>query len=107
MFRKSQKTNHNWTARLDHLERKRNVPRNIPNDVLQRSVSTNEQMLRSVFDKCSDVVFHSIKVKGRTDIVVVYIDGLIDIQNFEDMVLKPILYEGPLKGWEERSELGN
>ncbi|WP_328702660.1 spore germination protein [Alicyclobacillus suci] len=106
MFRKSQKTNHNWNARLNHLERKRNVPANIPNDVLQRNVDANEQLLRNVFDKCSDVVFHSIKVKGRTDIVVVYIDGLIDIQNFEDMVLKPILYEGPPQGLGRTKRIG-
>lgn len=65
----------------------------IANERLSRNVEENEQILRSIFEDCSDVVFRPIRFDGETKLLVVYIDGVNDTKILDEAILKPILFE--------------
>lgn len=61
---------------------------------LKQSVSANEEVLRQVFENCSDIVFRPIIIDSQNKILFIYIDGLIDTKVVEQVVLKPMMFEG-------------
>jgi Bacillus/Clostridium GerA spore germination protein len=71
---------------------------NIANEHLSRNVQSNEQILRSIFEDCSDVVFRPIQFEGETKLLVVYIDGVNDTKILDEAVLKPLLFQGAKSG---------
>lgn len=54
----------------------------------------NERVLRETFEGCSDVVFRPVRIEGSIRMLIVYIDGLVDTNNLDLALLKPILYKG-------------
>ncbi|MBL0389494.1 spore germination protein [Tumebacillus sp. ITR2] len=67
---------------------------------LGTSLEENEQLLKTVFQKCSDLVFHKVPTKDRGTMLAVYVDGLVDSWHLDEIVLKPLLYEGVPQGLE-------
>jgi Bacillus/Clostridium GerA spore germination protein. len=66
---------------------------------LSAKLAINEQMIREVFQKCSDIIFRSIS--SNPEVLIVYADGLIDTKLLDKVVLMPILFEetpGGLEG---------
>ncbi|PFU21975.1 spore germination protein [Bacillus cereus] len=75
---------------------------------LKQSVSANEEALKQVFENCSDIVFRPIIINSQTKILLIYIDGLTDTKIVEQVVLKPMMFEGMpggLKGFDSVGEI--
>ncbi|GMA61664.1 spore germination protein [Alicyclobacillus fastidiosus] len=62
--------------------------------MLSTSLTINEQLLRNVFTECSDIVYRSIDVQSCVNLLVVYIDGLVDAKHLEETILKPLVFQG-------------
>uniref|UniRef100_UPI00301AD54D spore germination protein n=1 Tax=Bacillus cereus TaxID=1396 RepID=UPI00301AD54D len=73
---------------------------------LKQSVSANEEVLRQVFENCSDIVFRPIIIDSQNKILFIYIDGLIDIKVVEQVVLKPMMFEGLPSGVKSVDSVG-
>lgn len=50
----------------------------------------DEQVLRSIFSGCSDVVFHAFHTARYTSALIVYCSGLCDVERLERQVLAPL-----------------
>ncbi|MFF2448793.1 spore germination protein [Neobacillus sp. NPDC058068] len=70
------------------------LPANYQNEALSSILSTNEQMLKAIFQNCSDFIIRPIFVNGETNILLFYLDGLTDTRMFENVLLKPLMFEG-------------
>ncbi|MCY0875821.1 MAG: spore germination protein [Firmicutes bacterium] len=53
-------------------------------------IGLNEQLLRGVFTRCSDIVFHPFTIFGARKALLLYVDGLIDSKELEENILKPL-----------------
>ncbi|MDR7002093.1 spore germination protein KA [Neobacillus niacini] len=79
---------------IQELESNDVLPLNIQDEVLTPDISVNEQVLKQVFENCSDIVFRPILVRRQTKMLLIYIDGLVDTKIVEQVVLKPMMFEG-------------
>lgn len=59
---------------------------------LSSELAINETALRETFQACSDIVFRPICSTPR--MLLVYVDGLIDTQTLDKVLLLPILHDG-------------
>jgi len=73
---------------------------------LKQSVSANEEVLRQVFENCSDIVFRPIIIDSQNEILFIYIDGLVDTKVVEQVVLKPMMFEGLPSGVKSVDSVG-
>jgi spore germination protein KA len=73
---------------------------------LEQSVSANEEVLKQVFDNCSDIVFRPILINSQTKILLIYTDGLVDTKTVEQVVLKPMMFEGMPSGLKSVDSIG-
>jgi hypothetical protein len=64
------------------------------NEPFSSDLSKNEQILRALFQKCSDFVIRPIYITGKPKILLIYLDGLTDTITLENILLKPILSDG-------------
>lgn len=63
---------------------------------MQRSLDENISVLKTLFDKCGDVVqktFVIERIQGDARIHIIYIDGLTDNGMVEETIIKPVSYE--------------
>ncbi|WP_192703741.1 spore germination protein [Paenibacillus sp. OAS669] len=60
---------------------------------LSLHLQQNDQTLRTIYANCSDVIYRSFLIAGRTKAMLVYIDGLADSQGLEDYVIAPLMNE--------------
>jgi spore germination protein KA len=58
---------------------------------LSESLDSNLSVLQSAFENCSDVVLHSFRIGGKTSAVLVYIDGLSNMELLDQHVLLPLM----------------
>ncbi|WP_257208717.1 spore germination protein [Bacillus sp. AFS031507] len=84
MFRKVRKNLHKKKQQLQ-----------VPGQQAQLSSDLDENLhvLRSMYQDCFDVVFKTFLIGGQTNAVLVYIDGLSNIVEIDDHVLKPLMSE--------------
>ena len=75
-------------------------------ELLVPDVLINEQVLRGVFQNCSDVVYRPVLVNGQAKLLLVYIDGLVDTTVVDQVVLKPMMFEGMPDGLEKVGSFG-
>ena len=64
-----------------------------PQDVLYDNFNQNVEMFRSIYQNCSDVMFRSFLLFGKTRAMIIYIEGLSDIEGIENYVLTPFMQE--------------
>ncbi|WP_436243270.1 spore germination protein [Paenibacillus sp. LjRoot56] len=60
---------------------------------LYPDLQKNEELLRSIYDNCSDVIYRTMLIAGRKKAVLIYIEGLSDEAGIEDYVIVPLLRE--------------
>lgn len=63
---------------------------------ISKYLDKNIAVLEALFAKCGDVAQKTIvleRAEGSTRIHLIYIDGLVDVQQVEDSVVKPLIYE--------------
>ena len=75
--------------------------------LISSNLAENEQILRDLFKNCSDVVFRPLHEQGQIKFLLIYIDGLSDIRVLDEVVLKPILFEGIPQGLGELDTIGS
>ncbi|MDG0793857.1 spore germination protein [Cohnella ginsengisoli] len=63
-----------------------------PHAELSAELSVNEKALREAFQGCSDIVFRPIRT--TPELLLIYTDGLVDTKTLEQVVLKPLIYNG-------------
>lgn len=73
---------------------------------LDQSVSANEEVLKQVFENCSDIVFRPIFINSQIKILFIYIDGLVNTGIVEQVVLKPMMFEGMPSGLKVMDSVG-
>nr|WP_261306409.1 spore germination protein [Paenibacillus andongensis] len=65
---------------------------------MSNSIIENEQILKHIFQNCSDIVFREITIQCRTKMLFVYVDGMINAEVMMSNVLKPLMYSGMPQG---------
>ncbi|WP_246206581.1 spore germination protein [Virgibacillus ihumii] len=63
----------------------------IQSEPLSEKLTINEQKLRDSYQNCSDVIFRTFYINGDRKALLVYIDGLSNIDEIDDSVLSPLM----------------
>jgi DNA mismatch repair ATPase MutL len=79
---------------------------NQANKTISSDISQNEETVKDLFQNCSDFVSRTININGKIKVLLAYIDGLTDTKVMEEMLLKPIIFEGLPQGIEESHSIG-
>ena len=75
-------------------------------DELVQDLATNEEVIKGIFQNCSDVIYRHIQANQQAKILLVYIDGMVDTKALEATMLKPLFFEGLPKGLSEVNTIG-
>jgi hypothetical protein len=62
-------------------------------DFLSTDLDQNLQELQNIYQNCMDVVFRPFKIDGKTKAVLIYFDGLANIEEIDAGVLTPLMKE--------------
>lgn len=79
---------------LHQLKKTGSLPSYNKEDVVSADITTNEQILREIFKNCSDFIIRPIQLNSQTKVLLVYVDGLVDTKALDEIVLKPMMFEG-------------
>ncbi|HWO96476.1 MAG TPA: spore germination protein [Bacillus sp. (in: firmicutes)] len=60
-------------------------------DFLYDNFDQNIETFRAIYNQCSDVIFRSFLIFGKTRASIIYIEGLSDIEGIEEYVLSPLM----------------
>ncbi|MBY0009590.1 spore germination protein [Paenibacillus typhae] len=69
----------------------------VPSQV-SSNLKENEKNIMRVFDQCSDLILRSFRINGEIQALLICIDGLINHQIVDEIVLKPPMYDTAPKG---------
>lgn len=61
------------------------------NKSLSRNINDNLQSLQSIYSDCSDVIFRHFMIYGTTKAMLIFIDGLSNIEEIDKSVLSPLM----------------
>lgn len=94
MIRK--KTRKRWVHNklLKEIELTNSLSSNVQNVDLNSELAINEKVLREIFQDCSDAIFRSIEICSDIKLILIYIDGLSDTKTLDEVVLKPMMFDG-------------
>ncbi len=59
--------------------------------MLSNKLSDNEKKFRSIYKNCSDVIFRSFYIGEQVKALLIYIEGLSNIEEIDDSVLTPLI----------------
>lgn len=62
---------------------------------VNEDIAKNEEVLKKIFNGCSDIVFRPINIFNMKKGLVIYVNGLTDIKFLDSLILKLLLYEYP------------
>ncbi|MGO4369480.1 hypothetical protein AB4Z21_01550 [Paenibacillus sp. MCAF20] len=54
---------------------------------ISKSLEQNEHMIRYLFENCYDIAFRRIQIFGQIDVLLVYLDGLVDTNAIDNLLL--------------------
>ncbi|WP_209123218.1 spore germination protein [Alkalihalobacillus sp. BA299] len=60
-------------------------------DQLSSHLNENITSLRTIYENCSDVVFRPFLIEGKDKAVLIYIEGLSNVEEINDNVLTPLM----------------
>lgn len=63
-------------------------------DMLGTDLAKNEQFFRETFNNCSDIVYRILVLEEQSNMLLIYVDGLLDVKQLNEILLKPLLFEG-------------
>ncbi|BCJ87301.1 spore germination protein [Effusibacillus dendaii] len=84
---------------LNHLlrsDRKKSANAELPSKnpqtqtLLSRKLNENLQLIQDIYSDCSDVIFHDFLIGDQTKAVLIYIDGLTNVEELDRNVLAPL-----------------
>lgn len=64
-----------------------------PQDSLHDDFSQNVETLHTLYARCADVIFRSFLLFGKTKAIIIYIEGLSNVEGIEEFVLSPLMKE--------------
>lgn len=64
-------------------------------EILSTDFEQNLSIFRSIYQNCADVVFRSFLLFGQKKAVIIYIQGISDIEGMENFVLTPLMQQKP------------
>jgi len=64
---------------------------NLQNQHFTMDLKQNEQIMNELFRNCSDVVYRYVQLHGQIQVLLIYIDGMVDTVSLEETVLKPLI----------------
>lgn len=59
-------------------------------DALLSDLNKNITALQSIYENCSDVIFHSFLIGGKEKAVLIYVEGLSNVEELNENVLSPL-----------------
>lgn len=68
---------------------------------ISKSLEKNELILRNLFQNCYDIAFRHIQIFGQIEVLLVYLDGMVDTKELDHMLLKPWMLDTPRPGMGE------
>ncbi|WP_134705202.1 spore germination protein [Ammoniphilus sp. YIM 78166] len=71
---------------------------------ISSDLNQNIEWIRSIYSDCSDVVFRSFMIGGKKKAVLIYIEGMSNIEEMNTSVLSPLMQESAGK-WNSTHEL--
>ena len=80
--------------KIDSVESKRqngDAENQLEKKVLSKNLSDNEWVLKSIYMDCPDVIFRNFALGGNTSAILVYLEGLANIEEIDRSVLKPLM----------------
>jgi spore germination protein len=69
------------------------------------SVEVNKTYLCEQFRLCSDIILRSLVLKDESILLLVYLDGMTNMQGIEENVLRPLIFNGLPQGLERIQSL--
>jgi hypothetical protein len=88
-----------WKKILNHLlrsDRRKSANAKLPSKntqtqaLLSGELNENLQLLQNIYADCSDVIFHNFLIGDQTKAVLIYIDGLTNVEEVDQHVLAPL-----------------
>lgn len=61
--------------------------------LLSSDLDENLEILRSMYQDCFDVVFHMFLIRGQMRAVLIYVEGLSNVEEIHTHVLSPLMSE--------------
>jgi len=65
---------------------------NVLDKLLSTDIITIEQTFRQVFSGCSDIVYRHYHMNEEFNLLIMFIDGLVDTKTFDETFLKPLTF---------------
>ncbi|NBD23223.1 spore germination protein [Paenibacillus glycinis] len=65
---------------------------------LANDLAANRRAFEHAFRDCSDLVFRELAIENHTKLLLIYIDGMIDVELITVNVLSPLIYKGLPQG---------
>ncbi len=62
-------------------------------EFLSEDLDNNLKKLRLIYSDCSDVIFRAFKIGNKKRATLIYIEGLVNIEEIDDNVLSPLMQE--------------
>ncbi|NLI61232.1 MAG: spore germination protein [Clostridiales bacterium] len=68
-------------------------------DHISKELYQNQQRIKQKFSipKNKDIIIRDLKIGGKTEAFIVYVDGMADRKTINDYILGPLMAEGPLR----------
>lgn len=60
---------------------------------LDASLDYNVNILQSIYEKCSDIIFHSFKIGGITPAALIFFEGLSNMEELHGNALSPLMLQ--------------
>lgn len=68
------------------------------NQNIEKNITENEQTFKSIFQHCSDIMFREITIKRQTKLLLIYVDGMVNVDIIISEILEPLMYKGLPQG---------
>ncbi|MNW51190.1 Spore germination protein B1 [compost metagenome] len=62
------------------------------NQQFVKDLQQNTQLIKEQFRNCSDIVYRSFRIHGHMEALLIYMDGMVDTDRLEEIILKPLIY---------------
>lgn len=90
--------------RLSSVQKNDNPAFNVStDDPLSANLKSNIQVLQSLYSNCSDAVFRQFHIAGQKPAVLIYLQGLSNIELIDQLVLAPLMHSTSPK-WNSLTE---
>lgn len=77
------------------------------NQPITKDIDQNKSDFKKAFENSSDIVFREMNSHRKIRILLIYVDGMIDVELIESNLLKPILFEGQAQGFGAIGDITN